>query len=208
MIDTKQRILDAAERLIADQGYAATSLRHIIAEAGVNLAAVHYHFGSKEDLLDELIVHKASAVNRERLAQLERFEAEAGGGPVTVEKVLAAFFDPMIEAGSRSPEFVKLMGRMYTEGLIPAIVAKHFHPTFARFTQALHRALPHLPEAELFARLQFMIGAMSHAVCGDRQVPTGVIGTPGAADFRRTLRRLMVFLSGGLRAPATPEVQQ
>src|SRR5579864_1696479 len=98
MIDTKQRILDTAERLIAEQGYAATSLRHIIGEAGVNLAAVHYHFGSKEDLLDELILRKAAAVNGERLALLERFEAQAGGGAVAVEKVLAAFFEPMIEA--------------------------------------------------------------------------------------------------------------
>ena len=49
MIDTKQKILDAAEQLIAEQGYAATSLRQIIAEAGVNLASIHYHFGSKDD---------------------------------------------------------------------------------------------------------------------------------------------------------------
>src|SRR5215469_4852174 len=110
MIDTKQKILDAAERLIADQGYAATSLRHIIAEAGVNLAAVHYHFGSKEDLLDQLILDKASPVNAERLRLLERFEAESAGRPVPVDRVLAAFFDPMIESGSRSPQFVKLMG--------------------------------------------------------------------------------------------------
>src|SRR5579871_6634654 len=106
MIDTKQKILDTAERLIADQGYAATSLRHIIGEAGVNLAAVHYHFGSKEDLLDELILRKAASVNAERVALLDRFEAEAGSTPVSVDKVLRAFFQPMIEAGSRSPQFV------------------------------------------------------------------------------------------------------
>src|SRR5690348_5809795 len=169
MIDTKQKILDTAERLIADQGYAATSLRHIIGEAGVNLAAVHYHFGSKEDLLDELILRKAAAVNAERLAMLDRFQTEAGGQPVPVEKVLAAFFEPMTEAGSRSPQFVKLMGRMYAEGLLPTVVAKHFHPTLTRFMEVLRLSLPHLEAAELSSRLQFMIGAMSHAVCSRAQ---------------------------------------
>ena len=208
MIDTKQRILDTAERLIADQGYAATSLRNIIGEAGVNLAAVHYHFGSKEDLLDELILRKAGAVNQQRLELLDRYEAEAGGGPVPVEKVLSAFFEPMIQAGGRSPQFVKLMGRMQSEGLIPSIVAKHFHPTFARFLTALRRSLPQLPEAELRSRLQFMIGAMSHAVCAERQVPMEAGRAVEIPEFRTTIRRLMSFLSGGLQAPATAEVDE
>src|SRR5579871_6196980 len=169
MIETKQKILDTAERLIADQGYAATSLRHIINEAGVNLAAVHYHFGSKEDLLDELIERKATGVNAERLARLDRLEAEAGGGPVSVEKILEAFFEPMIEKGGRNPQFVRLMGRMQIEGLLPTIVAKHFHPTLMRFTQALRRSLPYLSAAELASRFQFMIGAMSQAVSGAGQ---------------------------------------
>ena len=206
MIDTKQKILDTAERLIGDQGYAATSLRHIIAEAGVNLAAVHYHFGSKEDLLDELILRKAAGVNQERLSLLDRFEAEAAGGPLPVGRILAAFFDPMIEAGSRNPQFVKLMGRMYAEGLLPGVVSKHFQPTLIRFVQALRRSLPTLPEAELFSRLQFMIGAMSHAVCASRTVPAAVIPADGVPDFRQTMRWLVVFLTGGLQAPPTPEV--
>ena len=205
MIDTKQRILDTAERLIADQGYAATSLRNIIGEAGVNLAAVHYHFGSKEDLLDELILRKAGVVNKERLELLDRYEAEAGDSPVAVEKVLGAFFEPMIKAGGRSPQFVKLMGRMQSEGLIPTIVAKHFHPTFTRFLAALRRSLPQLPEAELRSRLQFMIGAMSHAACAERQVPVEAGVAVEIPEFRITIRRLMSFLSGGLQAPATTE---
>lgn len=207
MIDTKQKILDTAERLIGEQGYAATSLRNIISEAAVNLAAVHYHFGSKEDLLDEVICRKASTVNTKRLALLDRFEAEAGSAPVPVEKVLAAFFDPMIEVGSRNPQFVRLMGRIYAEGLLPAIVAKHFQPTLARFAQALRRSVPHLSEAELASRFQFMIGAMSHAVSAERQFSVEGSGSPEAADFRTNMRRLIVFLCGGLQAPATPEVQ-
>src|SRR3954465_15455194 len=94
MIDTKQRILDAAERLIGEQGYAATSLRQIINKAGVNIAAVHYHFGSKEELLDAVVLRKAGPVNEARLAALRRVEEEAGEGPLDVERVLDSFFAP------------------------------------------------------------------------------------------------------------------
>src|SRR3974377_1388095 len=126
---TKEKILDTAERLIASQGFAATSLRQIISEAQVHPPAADYHFGSKEELLDQLVLRKVTRVNEERQALLERFERESGCDPVPVEKILAAFFQPMIEAGSRNPKFVRLMGRLIAEGLIPSIAEKHFQPT-------------------------------------------------------------------------------
>src|SRR6516225_7137750 len=91
---TQEKILDTAERLIGEQGYAATSLRQIINEAGVNLAAVHYHFGSKEDLLDAMVMLKVGPVNEARLAALNLVEQEAGPGAPEIEKVLDAFFAP------------------------------------------------------------------------------------------------------------------
>ena len=86
MIDTQQKILDTAERLFGEQGYAATSLRQVIAAAEVNVAAVHYHFGSKEDLLDAVVMRKAGPLTQERLARLEAVEntANAKPGPRTV----------------------------------------------------------------------------------------------------------------------------
>src|SRR6185369_13509584 len=95
MISTRERILDTAERLFGEQGIDATSLRQIIAEANVNLAAIHYHFGSKDELLDELIVRKATPVNEQRLALLDQAIADAGSGVLTVEAVLHAFMVPM-----------------------------------------------------------------------------------------------------------------
>src|SRR5579871_6667921 len=85
---TKKRILDAAERLFADRGYASTSLRTITKAAGVNLAAVHYHYHSKDVLLDQVIDRRASEVNRMRLEMLDRFRREARGRPVTLEKIM------------------------------------------------------------------------------------------------------------------------
>ena len=202
---TKEKILDTAERLIASQGFAATSLRQIISEAQVNLAAVHYHFGSKEELLDQLILRKVTRVNQEREALLDRFEREAGEDPVAVDKILAAFFQPMIEAGCRNPQFVRLMGRLIAEGLIPSIAERHFQPTTTRFIAALRRALPNLSEGELFSRVQFMFGAMSHTV-GGLALPVTQIHGDGA-DFQTMMLRLMAFLGAGMNAPATKEIQ-
>jgi AcrR family transcriptional regulator len=202
---TKEKILDTAERLIASQGFAATSLRQIISEAQVNLAAVHYHFGSKEELLDQLVLRKVTRVNEEREALLERFEREAGGDPVPVEKILAAFFQPMIEAGSRNPQFVRLMGRLIAEGLIPSIAEKHFQPTTTRFIAAWRRALPHLPEGELYWRVQFMFGAMSHTIGGLALSVPQIHGD--GSDFKLLMRRLMAFLGAGMNAPPTKEIQ-
>ena len=166
MIDTKQKILDTAEQLFGEQGYDATSLRHIITEAGVNLAAIHYHFGSKEELLDELILRSAGPVNEKRMALLDRIETEAGDRPPALEKVLEAFLVPMSEAADRNPQFVRLMGRMYAEGMMGAIVQGHFQEVIARFVAAMRKALPDLPEHELLWRIHFMIGAMAHTMCG------------------------------------------
>jgi AcrR family transcriptional regulator len=204
-MDTKQKILDTAELLIATQGFAATSLRQIISEAGVNLAAVHYHFGTKQDLLDQIILRKASGVNAEREAILDRLERDSPLGVIPVAQILRAFFAPMIRKGSENPQFVKLMGRMHTEGLLPAVVEKHFQPTATRFVKALHRAVPELSEGELFWRVQFMYGAMSQAVCGWDTAPLGLGVQRDGADFGRVMQRLLTFLSAGFAAPPTGE---
>jgi AcrR family transcriptional regulator len=201
MTETKDKILDTAERLIGERGYAATSLRHIIAEAGVNLAAVHYHFGSKEDLLDAVVARKVTPVNEARIARLERVEAEAGSGPLEVEKVLESFFLPTAEVANRNPDFVRLMGRMLTEGMLPGLVEKHFHATGLRFVAALRRAIPELPQEELIWRVHFMVGAMAHAMCSAPIFPQ-MAGD--VADFGPRMQRLVTFLSAGFRAPATP----
>jgi AcrR family transcriptional regulator len=200
MNDTKEKILDTAERLIGEQGYAATSLRQIIATAGVNLAAVHYHFGSKEDLLDAVVLRKVTPVNEARIAWLERVEAEAGSGPLEVEKVLESFFLPTAEVAGRNPGFVRLMGRMLMEGMMPRIVERHFQVTGLRFVAALRRAIPELPQEELMWRVHFMVGAMAHAMC---MAPIFPQLAGDAADMEVRMARLVTFLGAGFRAHAT-----
>jgi AcrR family transcriptional regulator len=198
MTDTQQKILDAAERLISQQGYAATSLRQIIAEAGVNLASVHYHFGSKEELLDEVVMRKAGPVNEERMAMLDRAEAECGPGrAVPVEKVLEAFLAPAFYKRGESPQFVRLMGRLYGEGLMMWIVTRHFQPMVQRFQAALRRSLPELGPEELKWRTHFMIGVMAHTMFGP---PEGQ--ADGVREVELLVERMVAFLAAGFHAPA------
>jgi AcrR family transcriptional regulator len=189
MIDTKQKILDSAEQLIAEQGYTATSLRQIIGSAGVNLAAIHYHFGSKEELLHELVTRKAGPVNEKRLELLDRYAAELNGAPPSIERVLDAFFTPMIETAEANPQFVRVMGRIVIEGLLPAVVQKAFQPMFGRFVGALRQATRELSDEEFQSRIHFMMGAMAHTIVG---APEG--------NFGERMGRLVRFLAGGFRA--------
>jgi len=197
---TKDKILDAAERLFADQGFDATSLRQIIAAAGVNLAAVHYHFHSKEALLDAVILRKLAAVNRERMALLDRFEREAGGRAPAVEQVLEAFIAPTWAVKERHPQFVKLMGRLHAEGFMLRLMKEHFQDVLERFLDAFHRSMPDTEREELLWRLHFTMGAMAHTLRGAPDLHL-------AAGCRPTFRpqqvsqSLVEFLAAGFRAP-------
>jgi AcrR family transcriptional regulator len=197
MIDTKQRILDTAERLFGERGFDAVSLRHIIAQAGVNLAAVHYHFGSKEDLLDQVVLRKVGPVNEARLALLDEAENRADGAPVPVESVLRAFLIPTTEVSRQNPEFVKVMGRVVAEGHIERIAAQHFRPLVGRFVSALEKSLPDLSREEIGWRVYFMFGAISRALCGETQ--TWLTGEP--VGFAERIEKLIAFLGGAFHAP-------
>jgi AcrR family transcriptional regulator len=203
---TKERILDTAERLFAEHGYAATSLRGIIAAAGVNLAAVHYHFHSKEALLEAVILRRAVPTNQERLALLDGYEREAGGAPVPLEKIIEAFVAPSLRL-ARDPEsggmiFMHLLGRLHAEGdLLSGVLISHFGETLDRFGAALRRALPDLSREELHWRLNFAIGSLAQTLRGGSRDLAKISDLPLSFDTDQALEQLVAFLSAGFRAP-------
>lgn len=206
--DTRERILDAAERLFMEHGYDGTSMRMITGEAGVNLAAVNYHFGSKEVLMQEVFRRRLGWLNRERTAALDALEAEAGDAPVKPSRIIIAFFGAALrmaeEQGEGGRIFLRLLGRTLTEPstFIKAFLAEENSGVLERYKAALFRALPGVPKAEIAWRLHFMLGAMGFAIAGTDALAIGInteIDDPDAA--RRLMPRLMSFLLGGLRAP-------
>ncbi len=208
--DTKQRLLDAAEALFAERGFAATSLRAITAQAGVNLAAVNYHFHSKEALIQAVYARRIVPVNQERLELLRAALARAGRRPPPLEAVLEAFITPALrlrrEMGPKSAAFQRLMGRMFAEPgeHLKAIFKDQFAELAATFYAALRKALPKLPPAELGWRIHFMIGAIAHTLLGTNLARTLLGQASDPSDVEGTIRRLVTFLAAGLRAPLRP----
>jgi AcrR family transcriptional regulator len=197
MSDTKQKILDAAEELFGEHGYSATSLRHIISRAQVNLAAIHYHFGSKQELLDEVIMRKAAPMNERRLQLLDQFEAEAAPEPAPIEKIIEAFLAPAILI-ERSPEFLKLMGRVHSEGLGQEITRRNFQSIIGRFSSAIHHALPGMSANELAWKVHFALGAMAFTLIARPGMDPEVANESPSV----ITARLVAFVSGGFCAPA------
>jgi AcrR family transcriptional regulator len=204
---TKDRILDTAERLFAELGFAATSLRAITSEAEVNLAAVNYHFGSKEELFHYVFSRRIEPINRERLEMLAVFERDAVDGLPDLEKILEAFLAPALRlCRDTSPggrNFLRLMGRIYTEpGDYWKPIFSQFEPIRARFETVLKRALPDLPPLELFWREHFLVGVMCHTIADTHRLEVISGGLCDPNDVDGMLRRLIGFLAAGLRSPA------
>src|SRR5215471_14943926 len=175
IVDTKQRILDVAECQFADHGFAGTSLRRIIATADVNLAAVHYHFHSKEALLEAVLIRRMVPLNQERLALLDEIESNAPKDGASLEDILSAFIGPpmrlILNPSGEGKVFGKLIGRLHSEtgGFFTEIAKRHFGPASDRFRAALRRALPGVPQDELHWRIHFAVGAMAHTLsCWDQ----------------------------------------
>ncbi|WP_313952428.1 TetR/AcrR family transcriptional regulator [Accumulibacter sp.] len=219
--DTRERILDVAERMFMTYGFDGASMRAITTAAEVNLAAVNYHFGSKEALLCAVFRRRLGWLNRERLHALDALEAQAGGAPLKPSQILEAFFGTLLRIGEDESlggmTFLRLLGRTLTEpaDFIRTFFANEYAEVIERYKLALFRALPDVPKAEIVWRLHFMLGAMSYAIAGTDvlQVVTGcelgdlageraaASGDDDAALARRLAQRLMPFLLGGLRAP-------
>jgi len=202
MADTKELILDAAEQLFSQRGFDATSLRQITAKAEVNLAAVNYHFQSKEALIAAVFSRRMGPINAARLKALDRMEAEAGDSPVPLEKILEAFVGPVL-CHPDIRRFKPLMARMYTEaedriqGIFIAAVAG----VVARFGRAFQRALPELSPRELHWRLHFLIGMMAHALGAEHLIRAVSHGLCDPADCEALLPRILAFAKAGMTAP-------
>jgi AcrR family transcriptional regulator len=165
---TRSAILAAAERLYADRGFGDVTLRDIVAEANVNLAAVNYHFGSKDELIAELFVTRSLATNRERLNELKAAE-EKGGGRADIDAILRALVGPTLR-GCLGPDregstAARFMIRASIESVPPIRRIKNREIDHLRkFAAAMRRSLPGRDEAELYWGLHFALAMAHHTI--------------------------------------------
>ena len=207
--DTKTRILDAAEQLFMEHGFEATSLRSLTTAAAVNLAAVNYHFGSKEELFQAVLTRRLDPMNQERIDLLERIERDVSGKALSCEKILSAMLIPALRLARDEKRggknFLRLLGRAYAD---PAPFIRHFlseqyGEMIGRYKEAFLRALPHLGRQELTWRLHFVMGALSYTLAGtDALKLFAQVAANDKDNDELLLQRLAPFLVAGLKAPA------
>ena len=210
MNETKVRILDAAERLIASEGF-DVSLRAITAAAGVNLAAVNYHFQSKDALIDAIAARRIEPINERRAEMLDALERKAGDGPLPLEGVLEALIAPLTLLHAEGLEHLRpLIGRLYSQPheFARRVFPKHLGPIVARFSHALERAVPGLSQEERFWCMNFTVGMMIHILNWSEVVHMISGGVIDASDPKAITDRLIAFAAAGIRARAHSEELQ
>jgi AcrR family transcriptional regulator len=200
---TRKAILEAAERLYADHGFADVTLRDIVAAADVNLAAVNYHFGSKDELIAELFVSRSLATNRERLNELRRAEQQ-GGGRAEIDAILRALVGPTLRGclgpdQERSPA-ARFMIRASIEAVAPIRRIKNREiDHLKKFAAAMRRSLPSCPDVEIYWGLHFAL-AMAHQTIRDSERLTRLSeGVCNLGDAEAVTERIVALAAMALR---------
>src|SRR5438876_5638389 len=205
---TRTSILSAAERLYADRGFADVTLRDIVAAAGVNLAAVNYHFGSKDELIAELFVTRSLATNRERLNELKAAE-EAGGGRADIDAILRALVGPTLR-GCLGPErerstAARFMIRASIESVPPIRRIRNREIDHLRkFIAAMRRSLPGRDDAELYWGLHFALAMSHHTIREKERLAKLSEGSCDLNDVEAIVERVVSVAVMALAASAAP----
>ena len=204
--ETRTRILDAAEELFMQHGFEGTSMRLLTTKAGVNLAAVNYHFGSKDALIEAVFHRRLDPMNLARIAELDKLEsADPSPSP---EAIIRAFITPglrlMADGKDGGRNFTRLLGRAYTEPnkQVRQLIGQMYAPAMQRYKAVLERSLPQMPRDELVWRMHFMFGTLAYTLAATDTVQLIAGCKPeDRYDAHLLEERLTAFLAAGLNAP-------
>jgi len=215
--DTKSRLLRVAERLFAEHGFGGVSIRQLTAAADVNLAAVNYHFGSKEGLLAAIFERRCRPMNEERLRRLGHC-TERMDDPAALEQIIAAFIAPALASSADrggGTTFTRLRAMLSVEHneFARRLIARYFDATSGHFVSALARAVPHLSRPELFWRFHFLLGSLYYTMINPSRISHLSGELCDAGDVETVLTQMVPFIAAGFRAPSAnlpsdPRAQQ
>ena len=198
---TKDRILGAAEELFAQFGFGGTSLRQVTSRADVNIAAVNYHFGSKENLVNEVFRRRMDAMSEHRLAALAAAREQTPG---QLEPILAAFVEPalaMAQDRHGGADFIRVIARAYAESdaSLRKFLSDRYGHVLREFAKAIADAVPGLGKEDLYWRLDFLAGALTYAMAD-----FGLIKRPDkvseSTHRQRAADALIRFAAAGFKA--------
>jgi AcrR family transcriptional regulator len=201
---TTDRILETAESMFSKRGFGAVSLRSITRASDVNIAAIHYHFGSKQELLEKIFEKRCGPMNSERLRMLAEC-AEGPGRPPLLEQILEAYLRPSLiwpgdPDGARRFLALRALLRHEQETLAGDLIARHFNDVSKRFAAALRAALPQLSVEEVFWRFHFLLGAQYSALENQDRILILSEGRCDPSDVEASLRHMVPFCAAVFRS--------
>lgn len=198
MSSTREKILDTAEECFAREGIASASIRTITSLAEVNLGAITYHFGSKDNLVVEVFKRRMGPLTQERIDLLTAAHDEVGDQPVPLRKVLEAIVLPQVKVVREHPQFIRFLVHMKHDpnDTFIQIFNNEFDHFYQQLRTALRAALPPMTDNEFFLKLHFMIHLMDFIPEQDFHLQQ-LLGGP--LESEATISILLAFLEGGLK---------
>jgi AcrR family transcriptional regulator len=205
----KERILDTAERLFARHGFYGVSVRDITQSAGVDVALVNYHFGSKRELFAAVFQRRAEVLNPERLARLEEVRRAALPGVPSLEDIVNSFTYPLLERSARGgpgwKSYFALVAQVNNSPEWgPVLMTQYFDPLVERLIAALREALPECPLREIYWGYQFLTGALTITFAETGRIDKLSGGLCKSTDLDSVHERLPPYIAAGFRAICTP----
>ncbi len=201
---TRLSILNAAERCFAQNGFDGVSLRTITEVAGVDLALVNYHFGSKDNLLREVIARRAKVVHEDRVRALEMARHEADASSPSIEAIVTAFLEPLLRRLSNGDagwhHYSRLISQLDVLPKFTGLTGDVLDPTALHFINALRLALPKASPQSIYWGYMFLIGSMVQVISATGRIERLSRGLCRSGDIEGALHRLIPFISAGLRA--------
>jgi AcrR family transcriptional regulator len=206
----KERILDTAERLFARHGFYGVSVRDITQSAGVDVALVNYHFGSKRELFAAVFQRRAEILNPERLARLEEVRRAALPGVPSLEDIVNSFTYPLLERSARGgpgwKSYFALVAQVNNSPEWgPVLMTEYFDPLVERLIAALREALPECPLREIYWGYQFLTGALTITFAETGRIDKLSGGLCKSTDLDSVHERLPPYIAAGFRAICTPK---
>ena len=202
---TRDRILDAAEKLFAERGYHGVSLRDVTGAADVDVALVSYHFGNKQGLLDAVLLRRAAELNDERLALLDAVQAEGLRRPPKLEEIIDAFTRPLLDRSTRgSPGWKSYFALIAEINNSPefggVLMTRYFDPVVQRFIGAIRRALPECDDRDVYWAYHFLSGALTLTFAETGRIDKLSGGLCRSSDLASVHARLVPYCAAGFRA--------
>jgi AcrR family transcriptional regulator len=199
---TRDRILDAAEELFAHHGFDGVSVRQIMGKAAADVSLAYYHFKSKRDLFDQVMLRRAEILNDIRLAALEAVEERHPDDAPSVEEIIGAFVNPLVDLLVREHEewthYFQLVAQINNSpDWGGELMTRYFDPLVKRFLEALRKALPGCDEADLFWSYHFLSGALTLTFAETRRIDNLSGGIVHSSDMAAIKARMANFFAAG-----------